>query len=345
MNIKLFYTIIAILLCSCGNSNSSSTTAVTDMPADTAVDLNIMAEPEMQKEQAGLEEPEKSKEEVAVSRLFGFMVERSDAISSVDECFAWMKAVNDSVMVYNKRIGRKAGRRASQTMAIEDMREYIDPMSGGSQYEMNLYTYYEALLSFYKTVNMYNRLIADVENESLKNLLYDDFKAWYRITNEQNYLLNHYTYRGARYSSLPIDINETYKTWVDNRFDELVVCRNILVKGASFNSASAVIPSDSITRFVNGVIRYWMGAIDPEREKEYIRSVRAGTYKDLPDREPLHKSALEFESALSDWLEVRENIASQLPLEQRESYMALTRQVYGRFYAICKRLSDRYYDL
>lgn len=88
--------------------------------------------------------------------LMNIMMQTMTQISTADDSWAWMLLMNDSVKKYNSKLRRKIG---SVDAAITAVDELIDEYNSGNQSELNAASYVNFVLTHYKTLYTYHKLI------------------------------------------------------------------------------------------------------------------------------------------------------------------------------------------
>ncbi len=277
--------------------------------------------------------------------LMNRMMQMMKQIVTADDCWAWMLAMNESIEEYNTRLGRKIGSVDAACNAIDEL---IDIYNAGNQPMLNTASYVESILMHYKAVYAYYRLIEfidDYEQNSdwdirLRALYYREFKEWFDINNAVNGIMYFYTYASAGYSALSMDLNGTFEIWSRDRLAELEIERNIYwtYKWQPYESdAKSVSPKkfDKLlnyfkTRTKSDVIEEFFGDLYDKKDRDYeYAEWRVGSKYDF---DKIAEMLRYYETALTNWQEVRELIALMLPKEKQKSYREITKQMHTRLY-------------
>lgn len=262
---------------------------------------------------------------------------KCEAVTS-EEDWAWMQAMGDYVAKYNSLIGRSMDKRASENMAIQDIENLIDHYSGGNQPELNTWTYVMSVLSYYKTINMYDRLIMCIDCSSLKEEIQREYEVWHKLNRALNGFMLNYTYAGASYSSLPMDINGMAEYWSCKRYEELVIEEAILVYDKSFKSDSITVSLDKVDTLLMSFDDIELEDVIAKLEADFESTewVRE-RFGECLDMQIVREYVTDIRMSIRNWLTERERIADMLPKSQKESYKELTKQMLHRF---CGDIAD-----
>ena len=274
--------------------------------------------------------------------LMNRMMQMVQQIETADDDWAWMLAMNESVKEYNARLGRKIGSIDAACNAIDEL---IDIYNAGNQPELNTASYVESIMMHYKTVYAYYRLIEfidDYDDESnldvqMKALYYREFKEWFDINNAVNGLMYFYTYAAASYSALSMDLNGTFEIWSKNRLAELEIERDIYwsYRWKPFESDVKVISPKKFEKTLfyfntrtNETVVEEMVSDWAEKDYDFARERIDGKF----DFDKVAEMLRYYETALTNWREVREQITLMLPKEKQKSYSEITKQMHTRLY-------------
>ena len=274
--------------------------------------------------------------------LMNRMMQMVQLVQTADDDWAWMLAMNESVEEYNTRLGRMIGSVDAACNAIDEL---IDIYNAGNQPEMNTASYVESILMHYKTVYAYYRLIEfinDYKEDSdwdlqMRALYYREFKEWFDINNAVNGIMYFYTYATARYSALSMDLNGTFEVWSRDRLAELEIERDIYwsFDWKPFKSnAKTTFPKKfekTLSYFktrTNETVVEEMVSDWAEKDYDFARERVDGK----TDFDKVAEMLRYYETALSNWQEVREQIALMLPKEKQKSYREITKQMHTRVY-------------
>ena len=254
--------------------------------------------------------------------LMNRMMQMVQLVQTAEDDWAWMLAMNESIEVYNTRLGRKIGSVDAAANAIEEL---IDIYDTGSQPELNTASYVVSILEHYKIVYAYYHFIEFIddydENSNwdiqMRALYYHEFKEWFDLNNAINGIMYFYTYAAARYSSLSMDLNGTFEVWSKSRLAELEIERDIYW---SYNWK----PFKSDAK-----------AISIKKFDKLLSYFKAQTQKDVFKTFDLRKIAemlRYYETALVNWRDVRKQITLMYPKEKQKSYREITKQIHTRLY-------------
>ena len=276
--------------------------------------------------------------------LMNRMMQMVQLVKTPADDWAWMLAMNESLEEYNRRLGRKVGSVEAASMAIEELTMQL---GAGYQIEINTASYVRMILAHYKTVHKYYELIDCIESydeyddrdDRLRALYYKEFEEWFRINDAANGLMYFYTYSIARYSALPTDINSTFAAWSNNRSKELAIELDIYWNRHSqtdvFKSDVQKIPAKAFTILleyfksrtleneIEAYLEEWSGF-----EYEYVKE----KFEDNMDFEKIKEMVKYYETALTNWREVRFQIEMMYENEQMESFDEITKQIHTRLY-------------
>ena len=272
--------------------------------------------------------------------LMDRMMQMVQMVETADDCWAWMLAMNQSVEQYNSRLGRKIGSVDAACLAIEEL---IDIYHSGNQPELNTASYVESILAHYKVVYAYYEFIEDINDYKkdsdwdlqMKALYYREFKEWFDLNNAVDGIMTFYTYAAARYSALSMDLNGTFEIWSKGRLEELVVESNIISSHdwKPFSSDAMTVSSKKFDQLLS----YFKG-------KTGGYNVEQNELNDENDY--LHNFAqmlIYYETALTNWREIREQIAQMLPKNKQKSYREITKQMHTRLYNDLENLKQMRY--
>ena len=272
--------------------------------------------------------------------LMGRMMQMVQMVETADDCWAWMLAMNQSVEQYNSRLGRKIGSVDAACLAIEEL---IDIYHSGNQPELNTASYVESILAHYKVVYAYYEFIEDINDYKkdsdwdlqMKALYYREFKEWFDLNNAVDGIMTFYTYAAARYSALSMDLNGTFEIWSKGRLEELVVESDIISSydWKPFSSDAKRISS----KMFDQLLSYFKGKTgDYDVEQNELND----------ENDYLHNFAqmlIYYETALTNWREIREQIAQMLPENKQNSYREITKQMHTRLYDDLENLKQMRY--
>ncbi|MBO7263212.1 MAG: hypothetical protein J6U93_01680 [Alistipes sp.] len=275
--------------------------------------------------------------------LMNRMMQMVQLVQTADDDWAWMLAMNESVEEYNTRLGRKIGSVDAAANAIEEL---INIYNVGNQPEMNTASYVESILEHYKAVYTYWRLIEfidDYDEDSnwdvqLRALYYREFTEWFDLNNAVNGIMYFYTYAAAEYSALSMDLNGTFEIWSNNRIAELEIERDIYwsYDWKPFCSDAKTISVKKFEKLLSyfkakaqdDVVVEEMVSDWAEKDYDYARERTDGRF----DFDKIAEMLRYYETALTNWREVREQIVLMLPKEKQKSYREITKQMHTRLY-------------
>lgn len=274
--------------------------------------------------------------------LMNRMMQMVQLIKTADDGWAWMLAMNESIEEYNNRLGRKIGSVDAACNAIDEL---IDIYNAGNQPEMNTASYVESILMHYKAVYAYYSLIEfidDYDEDSnwdvqLRALYYREFKKWFDLNNAVNGIMYFYTYAAAGYSALSMDLNGTFEVWSRDRLTELEIERDIYwsfdwkpfesnaktTSPKKFDKTLSYFKTRTNETVVEDMVSDWA-----EKDYDFARERIEGRF----DFDKIAEMLRYYETALSNWQEVREQIALMLPKEKQKSYREITKQMHTRLY-------------
>ena len=274
--------------------------------------------------------------------LMNRMMQMVQLVQTADDDWAWMLAMNESIEEYNSRLGRKIGSVDAACNAIDEL---IDIYNAGNQPELNTASYVESILMHYKTVYAYYRLIEfidDYKDDSdwdvqLRTLYYREFKEWFDINNAVNGIMTFYTEAGSFHSALPMDLNGQFAIWSESRCEELKIEADMLTNW-EWEAYSSDAEPVSIKVFT-GVINYIRNITEEdiieqkvsrweEKDYDFARERVQGRY----DFDKIAEMLRYYETALTNWREVREQITLMLPKDKQKSYREITKQMHTRLY-------------
>lgn len=277
--------------------------------------------------------------------LMNRMMQMVQSVQTAYDDWAWMLAMNESIEEYNNRLGRKIGSVEAACNAIDEL---IDIYNAGNQPMLNTASYVESILMHYKAVYAYYRLIEfidDYKEDSdwdiqLRALYYREFKEWFDINNAVNGIMYFYTYASAGYSALSMDLNGTFEIWSKGRLAELEIERDIYWSSdwKPFESDAKSISPNKFgklldyfkTRKKSDVIEEFFGVLYDKKDRDYeYAEWRVGSKYDFDKIAEMFRY---YETALTNWREVREQIAQMLPKEKQKSYREITKQMHTRLY-------------
>ena len=277
--------------------------------------------------------------------LMNRMMQMVQLVQTADDDWAWMLAMNESIKEYNTRLGRKIGSVDAACNAIDEL---INVYNAGNQPELNTASYVESILMHYKAVYTYYRLIESIDDhddnsdwdKQLRALYYCEFKEWFDINNAVNGIMYFYTYASAGYSALSMDLNGTFEIWSRDRLAELEIEKDIYwsFDWKPYDSDAKRISPKKFgklldyfkTRKKSDVIEEFFGDLYDKKDRDYeYAEWRVGSRYDF---DKIAEMLRYYETALTNWREVREQIAMMLPKEKQKSYREITKQVHTRLY-------------
>lgn len=274
--------------------------------------------------------------------LMNRMMQMVQLVQTADDDWAWMLAMNESVEEYNSRLGRKIGSVDAAANAIDEL---INIYNAGNQPELNTASYVESILEHYKAVYAYYSLIEfidDYDEDSnwdvqLRALYYREFKEWFDLNNAVNGIMYFYTYAAAGYSALSMDLNGTFEIWSKNRLAELDIEQDIYwsydwkpfssdaknISAKKFEKLLSYFKTRTNDTVVEEMVSDWA-----EKDYDFARERTDGRF----DFDKIAEMVRYYETALSNWREVREQITQMLPKEKQKSYREITKQMHTRLY-------------
>ncbi len=274
--------------------------------------------------------------------LMNRMMQMVQLVQTADDDWAWMLAMNESIEEYNSRLGRKIG---SVDVACNAVDELIDIYNAGNQPELNTASYVESILMHYKATYAYYRLIEfidDYKDDSdwdlqLRALYYREFKEWFDINNAANGIMYFYTYAAAGYSALSMDLNGTFEIWSRDRLAELEIERDIYwsfdwkpfesnaktISPKKFDKTLSYFKTRTNETVIEEMVSDWA-----EKDYDFARERIDGRF----DFDKIAEMLRYYETALTNWREVREQITQILPKEKQKSYREATKQMHTRLY-------------
>ena len=277
--------------------------------------------------------------------LMNRMMQTVSKIRTADDCWEWMLAMKDNIQEYNARLGRKIG---SVDAACNAINELMKIYGAGNQPEMNIATYVNSVLAHFKAVNSYYELIEFIDDydldsdwdRNLRELYYREFEAWFELTNAASDIMYHYTYAAAGYSALPMELNSTFRLWSESRLKELEIEDELHWKydWKKFSSKAKKVSVRKFNKLVNyfktrtkaDVIEEYFDGFYDKRNRDYeYAEERVGCKYDF---EKIAGIVSNYETALAEWREVREEIISCQPKEKQKSYREVTKQIHTRLY-------------
>lgn len=171
----------------------------------------------------------------------------------------------------------------------------------------------------------------------MRALYYREFKEWFDINNAVNGLMYFYTYAAASYSALSMDLNGTFEIWSKNRLAELEIERDIYwsYRWKPFESDVKVISPKKFEKTLfyfntrtNETVVEEMVSDWAEKDYDFARERIDGKF----DFDKVAEMLRYYETALTNWREVREQITLMLPKEKQKSYSEITKQMHTRLY-------------
>lgn len=274
--------------------------------------------------------------------LMNRMMQMVQLVQTADDDWAWMLAMNESIEEYNTRLDRKIGSVDAACNAIDEL---IDIYNAGNQPEMNTASYVESILMHYKTVYAYYRLIEfinDYKEDSdwdlqMRALYYREFKEWFDINNAVNGIMTFYTEAGSFHSALPMDLNGQFANWSESRCEELKIEADMLTnwEWEAYSSDAEPVSIKVFTEVINYIrniteediieqkISQW-----EEKDYDFAHERVQGRY----DFDKIVEMLCYYETALTNWREIREQIVLMLPEEKQKSYREITKQMHTRLY-------------
>ena len=305
--------------------------------------------------------------------LLNRMMQTVQEIRTAEDAYAWALMMEDCVFEYNRRSGRKIG---SVNRAINDLDEFID--SGGftgrreygntdTVWEKMLYNYYKPLFSYensilaiYKTINLYMKPIAYLEEQAfvssntnmwscfrLQDLYYMEFCEWFDLTNALNAIMEYYSYSMAHYRYAPMERTETFERWSCDRFEELKIEQQILGEDdwQYFDVSMSGVSKKEFDELIEYFKTRNRETVAEELEEGFAAPNREEMLKSIDenlDFEKVAEMVSLYETALNNWCKVRDAIAERQRdgSAGRKAYRDMTKRVYKRFYNDLSELKD-----
>lgn len=285
--------------------------------------------------------------------LMNRMMQMRQLVSTADDDWAWMLAMNESVEGYNTRLGRKIG---SVYAAVMVMEELIGFYGAGSQAEMNTASYVMSVLEHYKTLYAYYMLInsiygyddGDNWGTQMKALYYKEFKEWFALNDAVYRVMCDYTYAPARYSSLSLDLNGAFEQWSKARSDELEIERDIFwtYNWTAYESDAEIVSPKEFDELLGYFKRRTMDDVVEEIVADWVEPNYALARERIGysiDFDVIAETLERYVVALDAWRAVREQIALMLPEAKRESYREISNQMHSRLYNELSALKEIHY--
>ena len=277
--------------------------------------------------------------------LMNRMMQSVQYVRTAEDAIAWTLALNEDVKEYGRRIDRRIHDRRAEDAAALAIEDLISLYGAGNQPELNIESYVLSILEHYRLVNDYIRLMQFHREEEWIGLLYREYKEWFDLNNAANGLMVFYTYAGAGYSALPMDINCTFCYWSEARRKELKIEKDIFwsYDWEPYHSDARVTPDRKFAKLIShfrgqrtddiieAIVSDW-----EDKDYEYAQE-RFGERYDI---DKIEEMVSLYETALYNWQRIREDIATSLPKEKQRSYRAITRQINTRLYDDLKELKD-----
>lgn len=237
-------------------------------------------------------------------------------VTTADDGWAWMLAMNKSIVEYYHRLNLTSG---SVDTAINAIIELTSTYAGGSMAEINIASYICSMLTYYNTIYAYYDFIESLDdygedkNVALRALYYREFQEWFSLTNAAKGLKCYYTYAGAGYSMAPMESNIIFADWVGARLSELITESNIYGNTSSlpFKSSEKNITVEEFDK----LLHFFSQVSDDEL-----------------DRKKIDEMVRHYATALTRWREVRKQIAEMYPENKQQSYREITKQIHTRLY-------------
>ena len=134
-----------------------------------------------------------------------------------------------------------------------------------------------------------------------------------------------------------MDLNGTFEIWSKNRLAELEIERDIYwsYDWKPFSSDAKTISAKKFEKLLsyfkartNDTVVEEMVSDWAEKDYDFARERTDGRF----DFDKIAEMLRYYETALSNWREVREQIALMLPKEKQKSYREITKQMHTRLY-------------
>lgn len=280
--------------------------------------------------------------------LMNRMMQMVQMIQTADDGWAWMLAMDECIVEYNSRLGRKLGSAEAAMMAIDGL---ISIYNAGNQPQLNTATYVNMITAHYRAMHEYSMVMEAIKDYNddndddirLMNLYYREYCAWFDINNAINGLMYFYSFGMARYSSLPMDLNGAFEIWSDERRKELKIEGDICdsyswkpfksdskkTSERKFNRLIEYFKERDVENVTRELIEEWY-----EDDHEYAREKVCENI----DFDKVNEMILYYETAMKEWRKAREEITLKLPKERRKSYKDATKQTHTRLYNDLKEL-------
>jgi hypothetical protein len=272
--------------------------------------------------------------------LYFRMMTMQELIGNADDVWAWGIAMNTCIKQYNTRLGRKIGSSKQAMLAIEEMIKELC----NTTLEMNIASGTNVATCEFKTIDAYNKLFDCIKKEAndadhALELYYKEFKSWFNMYEAARGLMINHTFILASYTMSTMEFHGILRSWYEDRIKslELEYSHYYEYQLEPLKNESKHI---STTKFAS-LINYFKTMTFDEIVKQSF--YLPPNYKELIDLQYIVECATQYEKYLSEWYQLREQIALTLPQNRQDSYREITKRMYDTFYTRLNELKDLRY--
>ena len=275
------------------------------------------------------------------ARGFGLLYQiclMADSVATADEAWAWAQAADERIKAFNRTRNRTA---TTGEQTIEELEQMLTPFHEHCNAVRAEAAALRNTLLQYKVLSAYRRLIEECDDAQLQSLYYREFRAWLEMKDISCglYYLYHSPVAYARWLAgsgywvycssflmrtkrMRIELLSAEKAIMDGTQVELTLeDDHRIVSLAEFGATINFFKTMTEESFRQMVRRpYYDGEEEPDED------IGKG------NSEAIAKSGCCYESALFEWLDMREQIALRLPKHAHEPYREITRRLFKHLY-------------
>lgn len=230
--------------------------------------------------------------------------------SMADNVWAWAEATDTVVQQY-------ADDNCIQyDTAVVDLHQILERLGYTieSQWSMNTYEDYMTVIRTYDAVMAYKRLINDLTDMELKQLVRAEYNAWFEWIDAEYFTFVYGVHGNDRYTMLPLEYGEFHSYHTENRLEALRVERDILTQGKTYRQQGQTV-----------TVEQWNQWLDEQGYQEDMS----------PDFNMDEPTETDFPALIKDkterWLAARHAVSAYLGTKKArgQSYHNLTADIHA----------------
>lgn len=224
----------------------------------------------------------------------------------------WAIAVNAVLDTF-----RVAVPSISPDSTLNEIARVMNKFSSLTQDEMNMQSYVDATVDYYRTIEAYRQWLTTVPAE-LKPLAQKEYETWHDFNEARFSFWKDVSYSQENYSMKPLEVEGYYENLSSNRRAELDIERSIIKQGKPYRQRGTTVTTQQWEKWIadNSVL------ID-------IEVLRDMDWQDLIPTDSLVTNRVnDLKSTFSRWIAARQSLASALSKQQGNYYDYLTADIH-----------------